>query len=208
MSYLIKREVLIKPVEGQRIVRNCSKCGGKATYINTENFRVNANGNAVDVWLIYQCEKCKTTYNLSVYERVRPKSIQREEYDRYMRNDKDLAWKVSYTPSILKANHVEVDSSGVNYELVVREENSGELDWNEVQESQILIENPYQLRIRFDRILSEMLGLSRTEVKRNYENGTLEQVLDNPDKEGNLVVTINKAYVYKQVTFRYKRNER
>ena len=120
MSYLDNKEVLITPVEGQRIIRNCSKCGGKSVYINTENFRVNANGNSVDVWLIYQCEKCKTTYNLSVYERVKPKSIAREDYEKYMNNDKELAWRVSYTQSILKTNHVEVDTSSGSYRLIDR----------------------------------------------------------------------------------------
>ena len=39
MSYQLTKEVTINPIEGQRIIRNCSKCGGKSTYINTENLR-------------------------------------------------------------------------------------------------------------------------------------------------------------------------
>ncbi|HAH17569.1 MAG TPA: hypothetical protein DCL29_00905 [Eubacterium sp.] len=28
-------------------------------FVNSKRFRVNANGNSVDVWLIYRCKKCK-----------------------------------------------------------------------------------------------------------------------------------------------------
>ena len=74
-----------------KIVRNCGKCGCKRKYINTKRFRVNANGNKVDVWLIYQCEKCKHTYNLTIYERIRPTAIDSQEYERFLANDEELA---------------------------------------------------------------------------------------------------------------------
>ena len=69
MSYLKKIEYEIVPKECFKVTRNCSGCGTKTRYINTKRFRVNANGNKLDVWLIYQCEKCKHTFNLAIYER-------------------------------------------------------------------------------------------------------------------------------------------
>lgn len=63
------------------VKRNCPKCKGKTSFINTEKFRVNANKNNIDVWLIYQCEKCKSTWNMTIYERVSPKDIDKEEYE-------------------------------------------------------------------------------------------------------------------------------
>ncbi|WP_084023929.1 DUF1062 domain-containing protein [Clostridium taeniosporum] len=40
-----------------------NKCNEKIHYINSGKFRVNANKNNIDIWLIYQCEKCKSTWN-------------------------------------------------------------------------------------------------------------------------------------------------
>ncbi len=70
MSYLRKYEYIIIPDESYTIIRHCPNCGIKSSYINSTNFRVNANGNRIDVWLIYQCKKCKHTYNLSIIERM------------------------------------------------------------------------------------------------------------------------------------------
>lgn len=55
MSYLVKNESSIAPNQSFTIVRKCSGCGKKSIYIISYKFRVNANGNRIDVWLIYQC---------------------------------------------------------------------------------------------------------------------------------------------------------
>ena len=188
MCYHLTKEVTINPIEGQRIIRNCSKCGGKSTYINTENFRVNANGNAIDIWLIYQCEKCKTTYNLSIYERIRPKSLPFEDYEMYLANNQELAWRVSYDGAVLKKNHVEIDMEKEFYSIEVKEiseetateKNSdidaiiGERTYHQI----VQIHNPYGLRFRIDRILADLLGQSRTEIKRWFEDGKIVSLPD------------------------------
>ena len=49
MSYYKKIEYEIIPKEAFQIARNCSGCGEKMAYQSTGNFRVNANGNQLDV---------------------------------------------------------------------------------------------------------------------------------------------------------------
>ncbi|WP_455794937.1 hypothetical protein [Clostridium butyricum] len=49
MSYDIENKYKILPRKSYEIIRNCPKCGCKTNYINTNNFRVNANGKALDV---------------------------------------------------------------------------------------------------------------------------------------------------------------
>ena len=188
MCYHLTKEVTINPIEGQRIIRNCSKCGGKSTYINTENFRVNANGNAIDIWLIYQCEKCKTTYNLSIYERIRLKSLPLDDYEMYLANNQELAWRVSYDGAVLKRNHVEIDMEKEFYSIEVKEiteetttEKDSDIDAikGERTYQQILqISNPYRLRFRLDRILANLLGQSRTEIKRWFDEGKIVSLPD------------------------------
>lgn len=80
MSYLKKLEYELVLNESFLIVRRCSGCGRKTRFQNAKKFRVNANGNRLDVWLIYQCELCKHTYNLAIYERQSVSSIPKEEY--------------------------------------------------------------------------------------------------------------------------------
>ena len=48
-----------------QIIHRCGRCGKKAVFVSTRRFRVNANKNKLDVWLIYQCKKCKHTLNAS-----------------------------------------------------------------------------------------------------------------------------------------------
>lgn len=69
MSYLKKFEYEMVPNDSFGIIQNCPKCGRKTHFKNTEKFRVNANGNKLDIWLIYQCEECKHTFNPAIYER-------------------------------------------------------------------------------------------------------------------------------------------
>lgn len=90
------------------IFHHCSKCGKKKRFINTGKFRVNANGRRVDVWLIYQCEKCRKTWNLTVYERKRPEQISAEEYQRFLDNDFELAMQYGNDKSFLKRNKAEM----------------------------------------------------------------------------------------------------
>ncbi len=42
-----------------KVYHRCGGCGKKQEFVNSGKFRVNANGNRVDVWLIYRCKKCK-----------------------------------------------------------------------------------------------------------------------------------------------------
>jgi hypothetical protein len=52
MGYLRKIEYKIIQKDSYKIIRNCSGCGCKATYINTRKFRVNANGKNVSILII------------------------------------------------------------------------------------------------------------------------------------------------------------
>lgn len=90
-----------------KILHKCSGCGKKMYFVNTGRFRVNANGNKVDIWLIYQCARCKHSLNLTVYERRKPNRIPQEEYRRFLENDEDLALQYGNDKAFLKRNRVE-----------------------------------------------------------------------------------------------------
>ena len=57
------------------VICRCGRCGKKQTFVTTGKFRVNANKNKVDIWLIYQCARCRHTLNIPVYERINPGAV-------------------------------------------------------------------------------------------------------------------------------------
>ena len=68
---------------------------------------MNANGNRVDVWLIYRCKNCKHSWNLAIYERMRPSKIKKDDYELFMENDYELALKYGNDIDFLKRNNAE-----------------------------------------------------------------------------------------------------
>lgn len=154
------------------VIRNCPKCGRKTYFKNTEKFRVNANGNKLDVWLIYQCEECKHILNLSIYERQKVSSISKEEYQRFLDNDEQLARMYGKNGQLFQKNKVNIDFEKLNYDFVklretVEYSNSGE-------RITVIIHNPYQLKIRPEKQMAVALGMSRSQVKSLLEKGELE----------------------------------
>lgn len=103
-----KRKTMSYP-DTLKIEYRCAGCKKKRTFVNTGKFRVNANGNCVDVWLIYQCEKCRHTLNLTIYERTKPSKIPAELYQRFLENDEALAEQYGNDRGFLKKNRVVVD---------------------------------------------------------------------------------------------------
>lgn len=91
-----------------KVYHRCGGCGKKAKFVNTGKFRINANGKSVDVWLIYQCAKCKHSWNLTIYERKKLSQISMEEYRLFLENDEDLAYYYGNNIEFLKRNNAEI----------------------------------------------------------------------------------------------------
>ena len=94
---------------GIRVYHRCGGCGKKQEFINSKKFRVNANGNKVDVWLIYRCKKCKHSWNLSIYERKNSNRIPGELYELFLCNDEDTAIMFGNDIVFLKENNAELN---------------------------------------------------------------------------------------------------
>ncbi len=184
MSYLKKIEYEMIPKDSFRVIRSCPKCGGKTRFKNTGKFRVNANGNKLDVWLIYQCEQCKHTLNLTIYERKKVSSVSKEEYQRFLSNDQQLAEMYGKNMQLFRKNQAEIDFDSVSYDFERRKEaiagsdameSSGILESSDAGERPVItINNPYQLKLRPEKQIAELLELSRSQVKELINKGEIE----------------------------------
>lgn len=196
MSYFTKIEYEIILKDSFRVIRSCPKCGGKTHFKNTGKFRVNANGNKLDVWLIYQCEQCKHTLNLTIYERKKVSSVSKEEYRRFLNNDQQLAEIYGKNMQLFRKNQAEIDFDSVSYDFEKRREaieGSETMESSEILESSdamesgdtsessaegelpvITINNPYQLKLRPEKQIAGLLKLSRSQVKDFINKGEIE----------------------------------
>lgn len=187
MSYLRKIEYRIVPDKSFKVIHNCAGCGCKRDYINTKHFRVNANGNKLDVWLIYQCEKCKHTLNLTIYERQNPDRIPKEEYLLFLANDEELADEYGRNLSFFAKNRAEVDAQSMTYDVVRISENTEGIDAvSHTSESAttdggcdvragdlLVVHNSYGIKVRKERLAAQLLNMSRNQLQKQMESGDI-----------------------------------
>lgn len=172
MSYLkkLKYEIVLK--DSFPVIRGCSKCGRKTCFINTKKFRVNANGNKLDIWLIYQCEECKTTLNLAIYERQKVSSIPKMEYKGFLENNEQLAEAYGKNVQLFQKNKADIDFERLNYDVVKLQETVESSDSG--LQAVVTIHNPYQLKVRLEKQIAKDLGLSRSQVKDLMKKGEIK----------------------------------
>ena len=87
------------------VIHRCGRCASKMPFVTTRRFQVNANKNKIDVWLIYQCKKCRHTLNIPIYERVPPKKVPEELYEKFLANDGELAFAYASDAAFFKSRH-------------------------------------------------------------------------------------------------------
>lgn len=170
MSYVNKLEYMIVPTNPFNILRGCAGCRGKQIFICSGNFRINANGSCVDVWLIYQCEKCGHTYNLPIYERVKSGKIPKTEYMKFLENDIDTVFRYGTDKSIFARNRAEVDWNSVKNNIISLNEDKpqgGDISML------IIIYNPHGIPVRRDKVAAGILQISRSKVIEMIDTGQL-----------------------------------
>ncbi|MDK2867085.1 MAG: hypothetical protein PWP51_2455 [Clostridiales bacterium] len=188
MGYSRKIEYVIIPGGAFKVLQNCSGCHCKTTFYSTNRFRVNANGNKIDIWLIYQCEKCKHTYNMTIYERCSIQMITREAYEGFTKNSTDLAFAYGTDQNFFAENRAEVDWSNTLYHIKRKSNLPFEEEQFFHEEDLLIVYNHYAIKVRTDKIVAEILNLTRSEVKRLEKSGLI--VLSESRQEHKLSIEI------------------
>lgn len=178
MSYLRKIEYELVLKDSLWIIRSCPTCGRKTHYINTKKFRVNANGNKLDIWLIYQCVECKHTLNLAIYERRKVSSIPNEEYQCFLDNDEQLAEMYGKNMQLFRTNKADIDFDRLHYGLAKLHETIESSGFGE--QVIVMVKNSCQMKIRPEKQIAMVLGLSRSQVKSLLEKGEIELTMELP----------------------------
>lgn len=144
----------IQYCELPRVFRHCKKCGKKSEYICAEEFRVNAQQKALDIWLIYKCIHCNTTWNSTIYSRVSPQKLGGVLLEQFHGNDRNLVTQYAMDISLLQRNGAEVKLPAFQ---VIGEDVSLE------KTSCVKIKSQYVLPLKAASILRSKFGISQRE---------------------------------------------
>jgi hypothetical protein len=160
----------IIPLSTPHVLRHCVKCGTVRRFASSDKFRLNAQQRKVDVWLVYKCLVCAQTWNCTIVTRQTPEDIGEELYQRFVRNDRTLAWRYAFDSSVWQRAGVRVDAA-----VAVRVEQGiphGLVEMTRSQRIRLVLNYPCALRL--DRLLAEAWQVSRASVHRWYEHGLLQ----------------------------------
>lgn len=144
------------------VLKNCPKCGCHSAFECSDHFRVNANQNYIDVWLIYMCQKCSSTWNMEILSRRDRKTIDKELYAKFLHNDSELARLYAFDAGIHTRNKALMDYGSLIYEI-----HGNDISLPELKEAvEIEMICMYAIDLRLDKLLGRKLQLSREQIKR------------------------------------------
>jgi len=153
----------VSPNNTPLLKKSCSHCDSKQFYCS-EKFRINAQKKNVDVWLIYRCVKCDSTYNLTIFSRTKPTTIDSILFNKFQNNDTELAWKYAFSEEMRRNNKVDADLATVTYALQYDQISSDELlSLNEM----ILtfeVDYPFDFQLRLSSLIRTCLNLSSRQL--------------------------------------------
>lgn len=145
----------------------CKKCGAKTLFFCSEQFRVNAQRKYLDVWLIYRCSSCDTTWNATILTRVAPQSLPPALLEGFHSNDRRFVTQFAMDVEFLRKNGAEVSLPGWS---VVGEAFS---PW---EAAEVRIQSEFSLPIRVSTVVRSKLGLSAQRFSDLLAAGKIKSV--------------------------------
>lgn len=154
----------IVPTALPEAVRHCSKCGGDAEFVCSGKFRVNAQQRSLDIWLIYRCRACDTTWNARVYQHISPQSLSGDLLRRFTENDEELARQYALNCEFLRSNGANVCPPPYDIEGEAFDPNAP---------VELEIRSECGLALRASNIVRTKLHLSQSEYNRRVDAGLI-----------------------------------
>ena len=152
--------------------RKCNHCNCNRFYCS-HKFRMNAQKRNIDVWLIYRCVECDSTYNFTILSRTKPKLIKKELFSKFSGNDEDIAWEYAFSSEIMRKNSVEIDYSSVEYEII-----HDDISINSVQGADddmiaFKIQSRFEFGLKLSSVVRSCLGLSAKQLDQMIDARTI-----------------------------------
>lgn len=144
------------------VLRHCKKCGKKTEYISTNLFRVNAQKKYLDIWLIYRCIDCGTTWNMTVFSRINPKTLPQSLLFGFYENNLHLAQKYANDRELLEKNHVQLGQP--RYQI-----DGEQVDF--LEDTLLTIKCSAPFPIRLSTLMRKKMGLSQKTFQSLAEKG-------------------------------------
>ena len=154
----------VKYLSPPKTIHYCKKCGMKTEHVSSGLFRVNAQQKSLDIWLIYRCVNCKTTWNLTIYSRINPKSIDRKLLDKFIGNDREFTQRYAMDTDLLKKN-------GAETEIPSYSVTGDAIDFTE--DVQLKIVSEYPSKVKVSKILREKLSLTKKVFDEMVSSGVI-----------------------------------
>jgi hypothetical protein len=169
MSGLLRIRWAITPKIAPQPLINCNRCGGLKAYRCSGKFRVNANGKRIDVWLIYRCVDCDSSWNFGILERCNRRDIEPARLAALESNDPALARHHAFDVVALRSRAARIEE--FPEAAVYREILNGRPDNTTALELLVATEMPTSLRL--GRLLASELCISRSRLQALEEKRLL-----------------------------------
>lgn len=145
-------------------IKYCKKCSKKTEHIYSGLFRINAQRKYLDIWLIYKCSDCDSTWNMTIYSRINPKSIAPEILDGFHSNNEELAKRYAMDTELIRRNGAEVGLP--KYEIL-----GANINFNTPIE--LHIKSSYPSRLKISSLLREKMNLSQNAFEQMIASGSI-----------------------------------
>lgn len=160
-EYIWKIEVKNTPT----LKRKCNHCSCNKFYCS-DKFRVNAQKRNIDVWLIYRCIECDSTYNLTIFSRTKPELMKKDLFYKFSENDENTAYEYAFSTEIGRKNSVEIDWSSVEYEIQHDNISIDSLLDTDDETIAFKIQMPFEFGLKLSTIVRSCLGISANLLER------------------------------------------
>ena len=148
--------------------RKCNRCNCNRFYCSNK-FRMNAQKKNIDVWLIYRCVECDSTYNLTILSRTKPELIKKDLFLKFSENDEDLSWEYAFSSGIGQKNSVEFDYSSVEYEILHDDISINDILNAENEIVAFKIQTRFEFGLKLSSVIRNCLGVSATLLNHMIE---------------------------------------
>lgn len=160
--------------------RKCNHCNSDRFYCS-DKFRMNAQKRKIDVWLIYRCIKCDSTYNVTLLSRAKPELIKKDLFLGFSENNEAIAWEYAFSAETGRKNNVELDYHSVEYEIIYEDIRIKDILNANSEVVAFKIQTPFEFELKLSSVIRVCLGLSASQLTQMIE----AKVISTP--EGNLI---------------------